>query len=89
MEQIAEHLDAIGQRADNGYINLTALCQAGGKRWHDFNRLQKCRDFIAALSRSAQIPADLLVETVTTGPNEQRGTWVHPQVAIHCSTDAL
>jgi hypothetical protein len=29
------------------------------------------------------IPADLLAQTVSTGPNEQRGTWVHPQVAIH------
>jgi hypothetical protein len=29
--------------------------------------------------RSAQIPTDLLVETVTSGLNEQRGSWVHPQ----------
>jgi KilA-N domain len=69
---------AIGQRADNGYINVTALSQAGGKRWPNFTRLQECQDFIASLSRSTQIRADLLLETVTTGPNERRGAWVHP-----------
>jgi hypothetical protein len=76
---------AIGLRADNGYINVTALCQAGAKRWPNFTRLQECQDFIASLSRSTQIRADLLLETVATGPNEQRGTWAHPQLAIRCA----
>jgi hypothetical protein len=28
-------------------------------------------------------PIDLLIKTITTGVNENRGTWVHPQVAIN------
>jgi hypothetical protein len=29
------------------------------------------------------IPIDRLVVSVTTGPNDLRGTWIHPQVAIN------
>jgi KilA-N domain len=32
-----------------------------------------------------QIHRDLLIQTITTGPNEERGTWAHPRVAIHCA----
>jgi hypothetical protein len=28
------------------------------------------------------IPIDQLIEEITTGPNDQRGTWVHPRVAV-------
>jgi hypothetical protein len=40
-------------------------------------------EFLAELERSAGIPANLLIVAVTTGPNENRGTWVHPKVAIN------
>ncbi len=29
------------------------------------------------------ISTDLLIDTTTTGPNEFRGTYVHPDIAIH------
>jgi KilA-N domain len=76
---------SIGQRADDGYINSTPMCQAAGKEWSGYRRLQSSEEFLEALSRSLQIHRDLLIQTITTGPNEQRGTWVHPQVAIHCA----
>ena len=41
------------QRADDGYFNVTALCQAAENRWPDYRRLQEIRDFLASLSRSA------------------------------------
>ncbi|TWA73977.1 KilA domain-containing protein [Azospirillum brasilense] len=72
----------IGQR-DDGYLNATAMCKANGKEWKHYNENAGTADFIAELSRSVGIPADLLVATVTTGPNAGRGTWVHPQVAYH------
>jgi len=40
----------------------------------------------AELSRSAGIPADLLIQTVMYWPNERRGTWVHRRVAVHLAT---
>jgi KilA-N domain len=74
---------SIGQRAQDGYIDATATRQAARKRWNDYARNQATAEVLAELSRSAEIPADLLVEPITAGPNEQRGTWVHPDVAIH------
>jgi hypothetical protein len=74
---------AIGQRVHDGHLNATALCQAAEKRFADYQRLKTTEEFLATLSRSVGIPTHLLVEKIVTGPNEQRGTWVHPQVAIH------
>lgn len=71
------------QRAEDGYVNATAMCDAAGKRLGNYLKNQTTKDFIVELSRSARIPADLLVQIISTGPNEQRGTWVHPDVAIH------
>lgn len=74
---------AIGQRTRDGYINATAMCQAANKRMGNYLQNQETKAVLEELSRSAGIPADQLVQTITTGPNEQRGTWVYPDVAIH------
>lgn len=73
----------ISQREADGYINATAMCKAAGKLFADYNRLSTTAAFLAALQRSMGIPIDHIVASITTGPNETRGTWVHPQVAIH------
>lgn len=77
-----EH-EIIYQRVKDGYVNATAMCKAGGKLFGDYRRLGGTTPFLDALSRSMGIPIDLLVVTIATGANELRGTWVHPQVAIH------
>jgi hypothetical protein len=84
-ELIVRQIDdsLIGQRPHDGFINGTSLCQASGKRINDYWRNQATQEFLEELSRSAGIPADRLVQTVMTGPNQDRGTWVHPDVAIH------
>jgi KilA-N domain len=76
---------SIGQRADDGFINATTMCQAAGKRMGNYLQNLETTEFVAALSRSTGIPADRLVQPITSGSNEQRGTWVHLQVAIHCA----
>lgn len=75
--------EIIGQRAKDGYINATAMCKASGKAFADYERLASTQAFLAELSRSMGIPMDLLVSKVVTGPNDMRGTWVHPQAATH------
>lgn len=72
-------------RKEDGYIDVTNLCKAGGKLFKNWNGLEKTQAFIDVLSRSAGIPADLLIQSVTGGKNEDRKTWVHPQVAINIS----
>jgi hypothetical protein len=47
--------------------------------------LDKTKAFLLVLSRSVRIQTDLLIKTETGGLNENRGTWVHPQVAINIS----
>jgi hypothetical protein len=73
----------IHQRAVDGYVNATAICQAVGKLFADYRRLTTTKAFLDELSKSMGIPIDQLVYTVVTGPNEGRGTWVHPDVAIN------
>lgn len=75
--------ELIGQRAKDGYINATAMCKASGKLFGDYARSKVTASFLAELSGSMGIPIDQLVSTISTGPNDHRGTWVHPQVAIH------
>ena len=73
----------IEQRLDDGFINATAMCKAAGKLLADYTRLRSTQEFLGALGGSMGIPIDRLVLTIGTGPNEHRGTWVHPQVAIN------
>lgn len=68
----------------DGYINVTQLCQAGKKgEIKNWNQTKKSKDFMESLSRSVGIPTDRLMQTVSNGLNELRGTWAHPQVAIN------
>ncbi|HEX8583844.1 MAG TPA: KilA-N domain-containing protein [Allosphingosinicella sp.] len=73
----------IQQRLNDGYINATAMCKAAGKEWANYNQNASTREFLAALERSLGIPRDLIVRSILAGPNEHRGTWVHPQVAMN------
>lgn len=71
------------QRAEDGYVNATAMCKAADKLFADYGRLATTKAYLNELSGSMGIPIDLLIQKITTGPNEYRGTWVHPQIAIN------
>ena len=73
---------AIQRRRADGYVNATAMCQVAGRRWHHYAVNHRAIEYIQALERSAGIPADLLAQTIVTGPNPGRGTWVHPRLAV-------
>lgn len=72
----------IQQRAGDGYINATQLCQAAGKRWHNYVRNETTGHFLRALSAKTRISVPLLNQEVRT-PEGIASTWVHPKVAIH------
>jgi hypothetical protein len=76
----------VHQRGSDGYINATAMCRALGKEWSNYRKNEATEAFIEALERSLRIRRDLLVQTISGGPNEQRGTWIHPQIAINLAT---
>ncbi|WP_299813619.1 KilA-N domain-containing protein [Tardiphaga sp.] len=73
----------IYQRPKDGYINATAMCQAAGKRWFDYNRLETTKGFLSELGSATGIPATGLVQSIQGGEPHLQGTWVHPQVAIN------
>ena len=75
--------EVIHQRSTDGYINATAMCKAVGKEWSNYRKNDGTEGFLQALEGSLRIRRDLLVQTVSAGPNDQRGTWIHPQVAIN------
>lgn len=71
----------IHQRAADGYINATAMCQAAEKKFSHYHTTKTNSDFLDALSRSLKLPTAVLVQSVKGG--NYQGTWVHPQVALH------
>jgi len=78
--------EVISQRARDGYINATAMCKAAGKELKHYNENKGSAEFVEELSRSVGIPTDLLIQVIRTGPNELRGTWVHPYIAVNLAT---
>ena len=54
-------------REEDGYIDVTNLCKAGGKKYNHWNSLDKTQGYLRVLSRSAGIPADHLNNTVAGG----------------------
>ncbi|WP_170956242.1 KilA-N domain-containing protein [Cohaesibacter gelatinilyticus] len=73
----------IQQRPDDGYLSATAMCKATGKLWGNYYQNDTTKAYLSALAGSIGIPIDRLVVKIMKGPNDQRGTWVHPKVAIH------
>lgn len=73
----------IYQRPNDGYINATAMCQASGKEWANYNQNATTKAFFEALESDLGIPRSTLVHSIKGGDPRLQGTWVHPQVAIH------
>lgn len=68
---------------EDGYANATDMVKVGGKVWSTYLQNKETLKVLQELTRSLGIPRDLLVVSITKGPNSDRGTWVHPRVAIH------
>jgi hypothetical protein len=74
---------SVDQRAHDGYINATAMCQASGKQLGHYLETKTTQAFLTELSAVIGIPMTDLVQIVKGGHPKMQGTWVHPQVAIH------
>ncbi len=51
---------SIGQRSEDGYVSATAMCQADGKLFADYFRLDSTQAFLSALKSDMGIPISLL-----------------------------
>jgi hypothetical protein len=72
----------IDYREEDGYINVTNLCKAGGKEFKHWKANARSKAFLKVLSSSVGIPTSELIR-FESGSNTNRGTWTHPQVAIN------
>lgn len=66
------------QRRNDGFVNLTQMCQANGKRLDHFLKANKTKGYIDALTQSLQMG----VLDSDRGGNHS-GTWGHPSLAIN------
>jgi hypothetical protein len=73
----------ISQRTADGYIHATKMCEANGKKLRQYLALESSKAYLEELSGSVGILTEHLIHKITSGPNELRGTWIHPQAAIH------
>lgn len=85
---------AIQRRQADGFVNATAMCKAGRKRWNHYASLDRTQEYMAALANVvaekpcgaavAGIPAtgNGLIHTVQGGTPALQGTWIHPRLAI-------
>ena len=74
------------QRREDGFINLTQMCQANGKRLDHFLKANKTKDYIESLSNSlhtgvVQSPHLGVLDSGRGG--DHSGTWGHPSLAIN------
>lgn len=71
-------------RESDGYINATQLCQAGGKRFNDWNRLDSTKELLKELELDTGIPMSQLLD-IKKGGNAKtvtQGSWIHPDLAV-------
>lgn len=63
----------------DSYMNATILCKSAGVDWKEYFKLQETQEFLEELSKTVEKPID----HVKKGILENRGIWVHKQVAIN------
>ena len=78
----------IEHREEDGYINVTNLCKAGGKQFKAWKRLDKTKAFLQVLSSEVLIHTSDLIKLGNStfgnkGEQQVTFTWVHPQIAIN------
>jgi hypothetical protein len=67
---------------EDGYMNLTVLCKAGGKKFGDWYKNENSKQFIRELEFETKIIASQLLTVNKYGKSYEQGTWGHPDIAI-------
>lgn len=68
---------------EDGYINATSLCNAGGKKFNDWNRLESTKELIVALESDTGLIASQLIDVKKGNSSKfSQGSWIHPDLAV-------
>ena len=68
---------------EDGFIDATALCKAGGKKFNDWYRMESTTEYISFIENYTKINKDNLIEIIKNKHNSLRGTWIHPIIATN------
>jgi uncharacterized protein YunC (DUF1805 family) len=81
--ELANGARSLIQVREDGYIDATAICKAGKKKFNDWIRLGSSKDLMEALESESGIPDSLLIETYKGNTTKfTQGSWIHPDLAI-------
>lgn len=64
-----------------GYVYVTGIAKANGKKINNFLRQDSTQRYIKTLSSETRISASALCKALK-GTNDLQGTWMHPQLAV-------
>lgn len=71
----------------DGYLNATAIAAHFGKRVPDFIKTEQNQEYINALaehiSKTTKIVLDKNQLVIVKHGGNNRGTWLHPKLAVH------
>lgn len=65
---------------EDGFINATAMCKAGGKHFKHWNCLESTKELIKVLEK---VKGNQIIDSIMKGPNNKRGSWIHPILATN------
>jgi hypothetical protein len=67
----------------DGFVNVTDLCRAGGKRFNHWYSLESTKQLIYEAASEAGIPASQLLDIKKGNSGDfNQGSWIHPDLAI-------
>lgn len=73
----------VGQRRDDGYINVTELCKRAGKHWSNYWQNKASKRVAKEIAAVHGIPWTKLIDSKWGGDPRSQGTWAHPELAVH------
>ena len=62
------------------------MCKAAGKLVADYLRMNETKALLAEAESDMGIHISLLVESNRSGAYADRGTWIHPDLAVNLAT---
>lgn len=68
---------------EDGFINATAICKAGNKKFNDWYRLTSTKKLIDLCEKYLDIPKYQVIDIKKGGGNDKRGSWIHPTLATN------
>ena len=70
---------------EDGYINATNLCKAGGKEYSNWYRNGNSKKLIEKIYEKTKIDINILIQKsdISGVSNQERSTWVHPTIGLH------